>query len=136
MSHYLDYCLRKAGLERPGRILIAPGAEPWAGPQLLDEFRFLYPEADVRTDDGAALKPDLYVLAFTVSASAEWGPSRRKRIREAQPAMVMLYGLPRRSITLLPPERLARHLRLERAASAIRAAKKRLKAWIGLGATS
>ena len=114
MSHYLRFVLGRFGAPIPERIVILRHQHDWANQQLLDEFKFQFPDSSVNLTQVVNLNDsDLFVLPYLHNFFVEvpGGRSLYARLKKKRYPWVMLYGLGYRKIAVMPANKLLAYYR-------------------------
>ena len=109
MSRYLKFAIERVGAGELQRIQILKREESWANRQLVDEFKFQFPDCSVRlTETVDANHGDLLVVPYMHDFFIEL-PGGKKMyacLRKENDSWVMLYGLDYRKILVMPTNHL------------------------------
>jgi len=105
MSRYLRFALDRVQAPRPKQIVILRHQHDWANRQLVDEFKFQFPDCSVRlTETVDANHGDLFVVPYMHDFFNELPGGKRMYacLRKENDSWVMLYGLDYRRIIVMP----------------------------------
>lgn len=130
MSAYLRFVLERAGAPSPSRVVIVQHAEEWVNQQLGDEFKEVFPSAELAFEASPAIASgELLVLPFMDNLLTETPVigALAGRLAGATGSWVILYGVRERSISVFAAGSLNRHCRNVRRTRWVLRAAVRLK---------
>ncbi len=109
MSRYLRFALDRVQAPRPKQIVILRHQHDWANRQLVDEFKFQFPDCSVSLME--MVNPyhgDLFVVPYMHDFFNELPGGKRMYacLRKENHRWVMLYGLVYRKILVMPANHL------------------------------
>ena len=126
MSAYVRFVLDRAAVPPPTRIVVMTHREEWANRQIADELRSILPAATVTFETAPTVtSADLLIVPFLDDFLTE--TVQPVLGSDAQRLWVMLYGLRRRSITLLQGPQLATRYRRYRRTRSVLSVLARLR---------
>lgn len=110
MSRYIGYVLERSGAPQPHTAVIWQHKCEWVNQQIYSELKFVFPSLEVTVEASIPVdgKPDLVVLPYVSSLRSEYSlysPSFRMPSK-AEGLWVMIYGVNRRVIYVMPSRRL------------------------------
>jgi len=117
MSQYIKFVLEYYGVPIPTKVLLLQHERDWANRQIVDEFRFLFPDIGISTiPEVGSGSFDLLVLPYMENLSDETpgGLDLYRQLRRVPAGWVMLYGLCHRQLECVPARQLERYYRARR----------------------
>jgi hypothetical protein len=104
MSQYIKFILDRFGVSHIRRLIILQNDRGWANQQIVDEFKAVFPEIEIKVMKNAVhVDCDMIVLPYMDDVLREQpgGMALYHHLRSAQVNWVMLYGLAYRTVDVM-----------------------------------